>query len=740
MAPITVGADGGFSVTVNNLRDGTHAFTVVASDALGNASARVSGAADLVDTTAPTLNTLVQSVTNAWTKVTSDTITVSASDSGSGVKNVQIYDNGTYLANATQSGGGWTYTAAGLTGGAHTFTALATDNAGNASTSTLSAVDQIEAVPPLVRAPVLAPGNGGYINQTSSTITLSVVDAGAGVKSVEIFDYVNGSLTSNDLGAATLTSSGWTFTATSLAQGAHRFTGVATDGAGNKSSESALGTLTVDLTAPVIGGLSQSVTDAWTKTLSDTITVTASDSGSGVKSVEVYQNGKDVGGAMLTSGAWTYTASNLAYGANTFTAVATDNAGNTSTSTLNVVDQIDRTAPVIGGISQSGSSTAWIKMTSDTITVSASDSGSGVKSVEIYDGSKDLGAATPSSGAWTYTASNLADGVHTFTAFATDNAGNASKSSVIDRVDHTAPILASIIQSASAAWNSATSDKLTISARDLASGVKSVEFYDGTKDRGAATLIGAGPINTNGVAQWTYTATNLADGTHTFTAVATDNAGNTVTSSAVVDRVDHTLPSVANLVQAVSSGWTTDTAFNLTLKISDATSGVKSVEVLDNGTSLGAATSLADGEWIYTATDLADGMHNFTAKVTDNAGNITTSKAVTDYVGEGSTPILGPIVETRNGTDGDFRFQVKSKLADAAGAPIQNIRYWIDQVAAETMAPNNASSAGAMSLNRSGVGTDIITVNASGDVGSYLHIQALDTLGTASTIGTVKIK
>ncbi len=166
----------------------------------------------------------------------------------------------------------------------------------------------------------------------------------------------------------------------------------------------------IDHTAPVIGGLSQSVTDAWTKTLSDTITVTASDSGFGREIGRDLRRWVSLGGATLTSGAWTYTASNLAYGANTFTAVATDNAGNTSTSTLTAVDQIDRTAPVIGGISQSGSSTAWTNTTSDTITVSASDSGSGVKSVEIYDGSKDLGAATLSSGAWTYTATNLADG------------------------------------------------------------------------------------------------------------------------------------------------------------------------------------------------------------------------------------------------------------------------------------------------------------------------------------------
>ena len=54
-----------------------------------------------------------------------------------------------------------------------------------------------------------------------------------------------------------------------------------------------------------------------------------------------------------------------------------------------------------------------------------SDAG-GVSSVQIYDGATLLGPATVSSGNWSYTTAALADGSHSFTAKATDTAGNTT--------------------------------------------------------------------------------------------------------------------------------------------------------------------------------------------------------------------------------------------------------------------------------------------------------------------------
>ena len=117
---------------------------------------------------------------------------------------------------------------------------------------------------------------------------------------------------------------------------------------------------------------------------------------------------------------------------------------------------------------------------------------------------------------WTYTATNIADGGHTFAAVVTDSAGNSSSANVTDQVDSKAPTI-SLAQSASGNLTNSTSDTITVTATDGAgSGVKSVEIYDNGKDIGAATQVG---ISNN----WALTATGLANGTHSFDAVATDS-------------------------------------------------------------------------------------------------------------------------------------------------------------------------------------------------------------------------
>ncbi len=219
--------------------------------------------------------------------------------------------------------------------------------------------------------------------------------------------------------------------------------------------------------------------------------------------------------------------------------------------------------------------------------------------------------------------------------------------------------------------------------------------------------------------------------------MATDNAGNTVTSSAVIDKVDHLGPSIASFVQSAAGSWTGTTSDTFTVKASDATSGVKSVEIYDGTKDLGAAT-LSGGSWTYTANNLADGLHNFTATVADITGNTTTSTVVTDKVDAKGTPTLGAIAET-SGTQGSFSFTVTSQVAAAAGPGIQKVLYWIDKIASETMAPASASNAGALTLNGSGVGTAAITANTTGNVGSYFHAEAVDTLGHTSTVGNLKI-
>ena len=67
-----------------------------------------------------------------------------------------------------------------------------------------------------------------------------------------------------------------------------------------------------------------------------------------------------------------------------------------------------------------------------------SDAG-GVSSVQIYDGATLLGPATVSSGNWSYTTAALPDGSHSFTAKATDTAGNTTTTAAVTATVDTTP-------------------------------------------------------------------------------------------------------------------------------------------------------------------------------------------------------------------------------------------------------------------------------------------------------------
>ena len=163
----------------------------------------------------------------------------------------------------------------------------------------------------------------------------------------------------------------------------------------------------------------------------------------------------------------------------------------------------------------------------DTISGNVSDTGSGVAKVEIFDvigGNRvDLGSATLANGTYSFTAANLSGGTHAFSAVATDKVGNVSQTvsaGAALTVDTVAPTLKA--GESVSGTTSKTSNVISGTAADVGTGVSRVEVFDmtggRTVDLGAATL-------TNG--SWTFTASNLAAGTHAFTATATDAAGNT---------------------------------------------------------------------------------------------------------------------------------------------------------------------------------------------------------------------
>ncbi|WP_299534871.1 OmpL47-type beta-barrel domain-containing protein [uncultured Streptomyces sp.] len=243
-----------------------------------------------------------------------------------------------------------------------------------------------------------------------------------------------------------------------------------------------------------------------------TVTVTATDAGSGVGTVE-YALGAD--GAWQPYGAPVVVSE---VGGHTVRYRATDKAGNTAAEksvdfTVAAPPTDDTTAPETSATVSGEQDASGGYLGTATVTVTASDTGSGVNTIEYA-----LGADGP----WQpYTAPVMVHepGGHTVRYRATDKAGNAAAGKSVDftvvepvEEDTTAPVTtAKVAGDKNSDGAYLTSARVTLTATDDDSGVAKVEYS-----------LDGGPY-------LAYEGTVIVDrvGRHTLAHRATDRAGNT---------------------------------------------------------------------------------------------------------------------------------------------------------------------------------------------------------------------
>ncbi|MET7635112.1 MULTISPECIES: OmpL47-type beta-barrel domain-containing protein [unclassified Streptomyces] len=253
--------------------------------------------------------------------------------------------------------------------------------------------------------------DGAYIGQ--ATVTLSATDDSSGVGTVEYAVGADGA---------------WQPYTTPVVVnevGTHSIRYRATDKAGNTAAEKSVDFAvaappTDDSTAPETSATVSGEKDAQGAYLGmATVTVTASDTGSGVNTIE-YAVGAD--------GAWQpYTAPVMVHevGTHTVRYRATDKAGNTAAEksvdfTVVAPPTQDRTPPETTAKVEGDKNSDNAYLTSAKVTVTATDAGSGVDRIEYsLDGGPYLA----------YTATVIVDrvGYHTVAHRATDKAGNTSE-------------------------------------------------------------------------------------------------------------------------------------------------------------------------------------------------------------------------------------------------------------------------------------------------------------------------
>ena len=505
----TANGSGAWSYTTAALANGAHSLTATAADVAGNTGVASTALSLTVDTVAP--NTPV--IASDATINTNAVMLTGTAEAGS---TVTVFDGATQIGTTTvNTSGAWSFTTGPMSNGAHSFTVTATDAAGNTSQASQPIDPIIDTTAPAAPTITSFSTDSGTVGDGITNVNVLTLTGTAEANStVKVYDGATllGSATTNGSGA-------WSYTTAALANGAHSLTATATDVAGNTGVASTALSVTVDTVAPNAPVIAS---DATINTNEVMLTGTA-EAGS---TVTVFDGATQLGTTTVnTSGAWSFTTGPISDGAHTFTVTATDAAGNTSQASQPIDPIIDTTAPAAPTITSFSPDSGVVGdgITNDN-TLTLTGTAEANSTVKVYDGATLLGTTTANgTGAWNFVTAALANGTQAFTATATNAAGNTStaSSALNVTVDTTAPVAPTISSFSPAS----STPVLTLSGTAEAS--STVKVYDG------ATLLGTAIANGSGA--WSFATATLANGTHAFTATATDAASNTSTASSALN-------------------------------------------------------------------------------------------------------------------------------------------------------------------------------------------------------------
>ncbi|MGW3350938.1 OmpL47-type beta-barrel domain-containing protein [Nonomuraea rubra] len=339
-----------------------------------------------------------------------------------------------------------------------------------------------------------------------------------------------------------------------------------------------------------------------------TVTVSASDTESGVDTVEYALDG----GEFV---AYSAPVSVNQVGAHTVTFRATDKAGNTSPVgsvefTVVAPQEEDTTPPEVTGKVTGDQDADGNYVGSATVTITASDAGSGVDTVEYsFDGQPFA--------AYTQPLSVNQPGAHTVTFRATDKAGNTSPVGSVtftvaapQEEDTTPPqVSAQLSGQQDSAGNYVGSATVMISVSDTESGVATVEYS-----------LDGGPYT-----EYPSPVSVTQAGAHTLSYRATDKAGNTtpvatLRFTVVAPEDDTTLPQVSAAITGTQD-WAWNYVGSATVKLtaSDVGSGLDTVEYSLDGQPFAAYTQPLSVN--------QPGAHTLSYRAIDKAGNMSVGTA-----------------------------------------------------------------------------------------------------------------
>jgi hypothetical protein len=660
-----------------------YSFTVVATDAVGNASEQIVALViNNLDEVAPTITSAARA--SVYTNVAAGSVvyTATASDTAdiSGGVTYSLGGNDAAAFEIDPNTGVVTIKASPSieTKPSYSFSVTATDAAGNVSAA--KAVNlRVKSLAILISGASDNVGtiqgfiaNGGETNDTTPTLSGTIPDALEAGQVVRI--TANGTI----LGNATVLETIWSFTPTLSSAGSYAFTAAIVNGSGEAISTSLPYTLVLDSTLPAqaiaitnviddAGLLQGSVAIAGvTNDAMPTITGTVSAAPASNEAVQVLANNVVLGQAAITaqgtSWTWTFTPSTplTANAVTSITAQVIDTAGNLGPLSPARTFTLDTVAPtqavvittisdnvdlILGTIADGG-------ITNDntpTLQGTLSTALAAGHSVRVYANGAYLGNATVTTTNWTFmpTTSLSSSGSVVFTAAVVDAAGNqgslsAPRSIVLDATAPTRTATISLISdnanlnTGPIAAGAATDDRTPTLSGTLSESLLSGETLKVFSTVGLTTTL-LGDAQVTGTT-WTFTpATALAANTYAFSLRIADAAGNlgvvSVSQSLVLDltaptqtvTITNVNDDVAPTTGSIGAGGSTnDVNPTITGILSALLTSGDSLKIYANGTWIGdVLPAPTTTSWSFTpTTPLAEGIVSITARVVDGAGNL----------------------------------------------------------------------------------------------------------------------
>jgi hypothetical protein len=660
----------------------TYTITAGAIDATSkNVSFTATDNAGNTKTTADTTNAVVDNITPTVTDgniaisgaggtggafKTGDTVTATWNNTAGGDNNTDTiagvtfdfsqFGGGSAVA-ATNSSGTWTATytiAAGALNGAtnRNVSARVTDNAGNAKTTADTTNATVDNVAPTVTFSNLALSNdtgtsgSDFITRTASQ-TISATLSGAPGGTDVVYGSLDGGTTWTDItskvSGTTLTWNGVTLSSSNTL----KFK--VTDAAGNDGTVTSQA-YTLDTTAPGAPSAPtmKPTSDTGTSN-SDNITSSTTPTFTGTSEANATVTLYDTDGTTSLgtatadgSGNWSITASTLSAGGHTFTAKATDSAGNVSAASSGLAVTIDNAAPTGLGLSATTIATTNATTTSTIATLSATDSQAIAYSLAVGNGTNnaDNGSFIISGTSLKVGGSSLAAGTYKIYVAATDAAGNvANQAFTLTVVD--APSVSSIVRAGGASSTvntSATSIQYTVTFDQSVTGVDATDFAltsTGTAFGSIASVTGSGT---------TYTVTVDTLSGDGFLRLDLNGSGTGIQNGSSVAiasgytsgstyTLDHTAPGAPSAPDMrVDTDTGTSSTDNITGNTTPTFTGTAesnaTVTLYDtDGTTLLGTATATGGTWSITSSALSAGSHTITAKATDSAGNVSAASS-----------------------------------------------------------------------------------------------------------------